>query len=123
GARPVPARMAERAEAGFTAATTLANRLVRQGIPFRTAHRRVGEAVRAAVAAGQTSLPGFEDLDLPALARSLAYGGGRGGFREPYERACAAWAGHRRWDQQWRAALADADTKLAAAVASVVGQP
>jgi argininosuccinate lyase len=118
GARPRPARMAHRAEAGFTAATTLANRLVQQGTPFRTAHRLVGEAVREAVASGSTSLPGFGDTDLPELVRSLAYGGGPGAFAAQYERACAAWEGHRRWHRQWRSALAGADAALAAAVKS-----
>src|SRR6185369_5510392 len=56
GARPEPARMAARAEAGFVGATAAANRLVRSGVPFRAAHREVGAAVRRAVARGATRL-------------------------------------------------------------------
>jgi argininosuccinate lyase len=123
GARPQPARMAQRAETGLVAATTLANRLVQQGVPFRTAHRMVGEAVREAVASGSTQLPGFDDTDLTELVRALAYGGGPGAFTEPYQRACAAWEGHRRWHQRWRAALAGADDALAAAVRSLMDTP
>ena len=59
---PDAARMAERAEAGFINATAMANQLVRQGIPFRTAHDLVGSAVREAVAAGSTQLAGFAQL-------------------------------------------------------------
>jgi argininosuccinate lyase len=124
GARPVPDRMAERAETGFTAATSVANRLVRQGVPFRSAHRRVGEAVRRAIEAGSTRLE-LPDLPappaLPELVRELAHGGGPGGFAAPLRSACAAWAAHRQWHQRWRASVAEADTALAAAVAALRG--
>ena len=92
GARPVPDRMRQRAaEDGFTAATWLANQLVRQGVPFRTAHRMVGDAVRQAVAAGSTELADFgppgwlagieaSGLDLGDLMRAHARGGGPGAF-------------------------------------------
>jgi argininosuccinate lyase len=132
GARPVPERMAHRAEAGFTTATTLANRLVRTGVAFRTAHRLVGEAVRAAIAAGSTDLtrfgpPGWLDgvdlgeLDLLGQVRALAYGGGPGAADEPLRRAGQSWQGHRRWHQQWRGALAVADAGLADAVRATAG--
>lgn len=131
GARPVPERMAERARAGFTTATTLANRLVRHGVPFRTAHRLVGEAVRAAIAAGSTDLtrfgpPGWLDgvelgePDLAGQVRALGYGGGPGAVAEPLARACQAWAGHRSWHQQWRAGLAAAADALAATIESTM---
>ncbi|RMH51087.1 MAG: argininosuccinate lyase [Zetaproteobacteria bacterium] len=45
GMRPDRRRMREAAAAGFATATDLADRLVRAGVPFRTAHRIVGEAV------------------------------------------------------------------------------
>jgi argininosuccinate lyase len=122
GARPRPERMTERAENGFTAATTVANRLVRDGIPFRTAHHIVGEAVREAIAAGSTALDGVRPGDLPELVRSQAYGGGPGAFAEPLRRACDAWVGHRRWHREWRESLADADAALADAVAAVRGE-
>ena len=38
-------RMAEAAADGYTTATTLADALVRRGVPFRTAHHVVGELV------------------------------------------------------------------------------
>lgn len=46
-------RLAARAGAGFTTATELADRLVRdQGLPFRTAHHVASRVVRGAIAAG-----------------------------------------------------------------------
>ncbi|MBO0853513.1 MAG: argininosuccinate lyase [Nocardia sp.] len=53
-----PDRMAELAPAGFTLATDIAEWLVRQGVPFRTAHEAAGACVRAAEARGV----GLEDL-------------------------------------------------------------
>lgn len=128
GARPVGDRMAARAETGFTAATSIANRLVRHGVPFRTAHHRVGEAVRAAVAAGSTALADFGPpgwLDglglgaLPQLMRELRHGGGPGAFPELHRQACAGWAERRRWHQRWRDSLAAADAALAEAVRGI----
>jgi len=127
GARPVAVRMGERTEDGFTTATSIANRLVRSGVPFRTAHHMVGDAVRKAVAAGSTALadfgpPGWLDgiapagEDLAAVVRALAYGGGPGAFTEPYGRAIEAWAGHQQWHQEWRRSDAAAGRRLAAAV-------
>lgn len=121
GARPVGERMAERAMTGFTTATALANRLVRDGVPFRTAHRQVGDAVRRAVAAGSTGLEPVGDLS--EVVRAQAYGGGPGAFAESFRRACAAWEGHRRWRLGWRESLAGADAALAAAVTSLVELP
>jgi argininosuccinate lyase len=127
GAKPAAARMSERAETGFTAATSVANRLVQRGVPFRTAHHMVGDAVRRAVQAGSTQLAefgppgwldeiGLADLDLPALVRAHAYGGGPGSVAEPYRQAAAAWAAHRQWLGQRRQSAADAAAELAAAV-------
>jgi argininosuccinate lyase len=126
GARPVPDRMRQRAAESFTAATWLANRLVRQGVPFRTAHRMVGEAVRKALAAGSTELadfgpPGWLDgiegsgLDLADLMRAHARGGGPGAFAGAFDDAVARWAAHRRWHLDWRQASRDADAALTAA--------
>ena len=123
GARPVPERMAERAEAGFTTATSIANRLVRAGVPFRTAHHTVGEAVRRAVEAGSTRLadfgpPGWLDdtglagVDLATLMREHVHGGGPGDFDGPHEEAVAGWAAHRQWHLDRRHALAAADAHL-----------
>lgn len=124
GARPRPERMRERAEDGFTTATSLANRLVQQGVPFRAAHHMVGEAVRNAVAAGSTDLVAFgppgwldgidsTDLTLPALVHAQAYGGGPGAFAEPFGDAVSAWAAHREWHQQWRRSIRVAQDVLA----------
>ena len=112
--------MAARAVDGFTAATAVANRLVRHGVPFRSAHERVGDAVRRAVEAGSTRLAdfgppgwlaglGLGDLDAGGLAELVAahaYGGGPGDFAEPHAAAVA----------HWRATVAAADAELAAAV-------
>ena len=126
GARPVPDRMRQRAADSFTAATWLANRLVRQGVPFRTAHRMVGEAVREALAAGSTELADFgppgwlagieaPGLDLADLMRAHACGGGPGAFAGAFADAVSRWAAHRRWHLEWRRASRDADAALAAA--------
>ncbi len=130
GARPQADRMAARAVDGFTAATAVANRLVRHGVPFRTAHERVGDAVRRAVEAGSTRLadfgpPGWLDelglgeLDAGGLAELVAahaYGGGPGDFTAPHAAAVARWRATCGWLGGWRAALAGADARLAAAV-------
>jgi argininosuccinate lyase len=131
GARPVPERMAARVRDGFTAATALANRLVRSGVPFRTAHSAVGDAVRRAVEAGSTDLaahgpPGWLDgiaaldgagVDLAALVAAHAHGGGPGAFGPQWEEAAAGWRAARDGLADRRGALAAADAELAAAVA------
>jgi argininosuccinate lyase len=48
----VPERMQEAADTKFAAAVDLAEHLVEQGVPFRDAHARVGELVRAAAERG-----------------------------------------------------------------------
>jgi argininosuccinate lyase len=146
GARPDPARMAQRAREGFTAATAVANRLVRRGVPFRTAHHMVGDAVRRAIEAGSADLaafgpPGWLDgtglagtspdgtspdgsgLDLAALVREQVHGGGPGAFAAAFEPAAQAWAGHRQWLCGLREAAAGASTALAAAVAALAASP
>jgi argininosuccinate lyase len=128
GARPVPERMAERAGTGFTTATAIANRLVRQGMPFRTAHRMVGEAVRRAVAAGSTSLAGFGppgwlddgEPDPAALVRTSGHCGGPGGFDHLHGRGRDLWTHHLRWHQRWRSALDGARIELHDAARVVV---
>src|SRR5579875_1868272 len=59
------ARLAAAAAADFSTATDLADHLARRGVPFREAHRVVGELVRYCLAAGRT-LP---DLSLDELRR------------------------------------------------------
>ena len=82
GAVPDQQRMRSRAADGFTAATYYAERLVTAGVPFRTAHHRVGRAVLAAIDAGvplEAEGLGEVDLDPAAVAAAAAFGGGPGG--------------------------------------------
>ncbi len=133
GARPVPERMRQRAAESFTGATSLANRLVRKGMPFRAAHHMVGEAVRQAMAAGSTRLadfgpPGWLDgielseLELGDLVRAHAHGGGPGAFAASFSDALSRWAGHRRWQLEWRRASRAAEAALAAAAGRLKDQ-
>ena len=145
GARPDPDRMAARAVDGFTAATAVANRLVRRGVPFRTAHEQVGDAVRRAVEAGSTRLAdfgppgwladlglgnlGLGDLGLGdlgggggGLAELVAaheYGGGPGAFAGPHAAAVAHWRAGCGWLRDRRRGVAAADAELAGAVRSL----
>src|SRR6185437_10022308 len=125
-------RMAERAEAGFTNATAVANQLVRRGIAFRTAHDRVGSAVRDAVAAGSTDLSGFgPGLDGMAAGCRLSaaealsgqrHGGGPGDFAAIWRPAFERWQAHGSWLRTWRGELADAAGQLAAEVAALIAE-
>jgi argininosuccinate lyase len=133
GARPRPERMLERAEQGFTTATSVANRLVVSGVPFRTAHHQVGAAVRAASAAGATAFAefgppgwladtGLADLDPQSLAAAHRYGGGPGDFAEPHRDAVGHWAHHRQWLADRRRADADAAEELADTVSKTIAK-
>ena len=62
------ARMADAAADGYTTATTLADALVRRGVPFRAAHHIVGELVARAEGDGVRLL---SDLPPAALAELL----------------------------------------------------
>ncbi|WP_432029839.1 argininosuccinate lyase [Streptomyces sp. 1222.5] len=94
GAEPDRDRMRARARDGFTSATYLAERLVVDGIPFRTAHHLVGETVLAALDGGlplseasraQPDVAGAaagypaDWLDPEKVAAACAHGGGPGG--------------------------------------------
>ncbi|MGH3687687.1 MAG: hypothetical protein ACRDRU_06050 [Pseudonocardiaceae bacterium] len=131
GATPVPARMTRRAEDGFVTATALANRLVRDGLPFRTAHHAVGAAVRRAVERGQPAIACLElpdgatvdladDLPLSTVVTALDRGGGPGAFDDGFTPACQAWAEHRSWLRDQRDRLRRADQELSDAVSRVV---
>ena len=63
-------RMAALAPAGYTLATDIAEWLVRQGVPFRTAHEAAGGAVRAAEARG-VGLDELTDDELAAVSPEL----------------------------------------------------
>ncbi|MGH3854272.1 MAG: hypothetical protein ACRDR6_12425 [Pseudonocardiaceae bacterium] len=130
GAVPVIDRMRERAEKGFTHATSIANRLVRHGMPFRAAHHMVGEAVREAVDAGTTSLArfgppgwldeiGLADLDIAALVAAHRHGGGPGAFTLPYGHAVAEWVRQRDWHIGRGQSITQAETALIDAVRSL----
>lgn len=58
-------RMSEACRAGFLTATDLADYLVRQGVPFRSAHEVVGKIVAHCVRSGKN----LEDLSLHELQR------------------------------------------------------
>jgi argininosuccinate lyase len=61
-------RMRAAAAEGFTTATSVADTLVRQGVPFRAAHHVVG----ALVAGADTAGIGLEALDDDAIVAALA---------------------------------------------------
>ncbi|MGH4017847.1 MAG: argininosuccinate lyase [Pseudonocardiaceae bacterium] len=108
-------RLAELAPAGFTLATDVAEWLVRQGVPFRTAHDAAGACVRLAESRG-VGLEALSDMELQAInpeltpdvrtvltvpgsIRSRDAHGGTAPDRvaEQLERAAVAIAAHRGW--------------------------
>ncbi|MFJ8860521.1 argininosuccinate lyase [Streptomyces sp. NPDC102451] len=132
GARPVPDRMEQRAADGFVTATTVANRLVRHGVPFRSAHHLVGDAVRQAVERGSTRLEDLElppgtpeeaarDLPLHQAVAALEYGGGPGAFAFSFTEARAAMTGHSAWCRRLRDRQRDAAAALDETVRRVMG--
>ncbi|MER5465929.1 argininosuccinate lyase [Streptomyces sp. NPDC002668] len=93
GAEPEHERMEQRAVAGFTSATYLAECLVMDGMPFREAHHIVGKTVLAALEQGVSLTEagrvrpevaavspgdGSSWLDPADVAGACAYGGGPG---------------------------------------------
>ncbi|SOD60074.1 argininosuccinate lyase [Streptomyces zhaozhouensis] len=128
GGRPVAARMAARAEEGFVTATVVANRLVRQGVPFRTAHHTVGAAVRRAVESGSTRLTG---ADLPAgsvppldeVTAEHRYGGGPGMFDTSFDEVRRRLVDHAGWLRGRRESWAVARQRLDGAVAELTARP
>ncbi|RLK58823.1 lyase family protein [Actinokineospora cianjurensis] len=123
GATPVAARMTERAEHGFTMATTAANRLVLSGTPFRTAHHTVGAAVRDAIAAGTTDLGalGLPPTALPEVVTTTAHGGGPGAFDSIFTTATASAAARATLCRTHRDTLLAAESHLDAAVTALAG--
>jgi argininosuccinate lyase len=63
-------RMAALAPAGYTLATDIAEWLVRQGVPFRSAHEAAGAAVRVAEERG-VGLEELTDDELAAISADL----------------------------------------------------
>ncbi|HEY3896881.1 MAG TPA: argininosuccinate lyase [Pseudonocardiaceae bacterium] len=108
-------RLAELAPAGFTLATDLAEWLVRQGVPFRTAHQAAGACVRLAESRG-VGLADLSEMELSAIdpeltldVRRVLNVAGSIGSRDAYggtapecvaeqlQRARNAADGHRAW--------------------------
>jgi argininosuccinate lyase len=108
-------RLAELAPAGFTLATDLAEWLVRQGVPFRTAHHAAGACVRLAESRG-VELAELSEMELAAVHPELttdvrrvlnvagsinsrdSYGGtAPDRVAEQLQRARRAADGHRSW--------------------------
>jgi argininosuccinate lyase len=131
GATPVPARMTRRAEDSFVTATALANRLVRDGVPFRTAHHAVGAAVRRAVERGQPTIACREvpdgatvdladGLSLGDVVTALDRGGGPGAFDDGFAPAHQAWSDQQSWLRDQRDRLRRASRELIEAVGRVL---
>jgi argininosuccinate lyase len=108
-------RLAELAPAGFTLATDLAEWLVRQGVPFRTAHHAAGACVRLAESRG-VELAELSEMEFAAVHPELttdvrrvlnvagsinsrdSYGGtAPDRVAEQLQRARRAADGHRSW--------------------------
>ncbi|MBO4254988.1 argininosuccinate lyase [Streptomyces griseorubiginosus] len=132
GARPDRGRMEQRAREGFVTATVIANRLVRQGVPFRTAHHVVGAAVREAVEGGESELTKITlpdglraevSAEIPALSELVAahdVGGGPGACEGVVHELRQRLTGHAEQLAEHRARRARAAAELDAAVAAVV---
>jgi argininosuccinate lyase len=124
GVQVEPERMMQRAQEGFVTATVVANRLVREGVPFRTAHQAVGTAVREAVAGGATTLTSVAGPDeagtdvevvLPPIDELVAEqdrGGGPGTVGAAFEAVRADLTAQWTWLVKWRGAVAAAATEL-----------
>nr|AEG64687.1 diaminobutyric acid synthase B [Streptomyces viridochromogenes] len=128
GARPVPERMEQRAQEGFVTATVIANRLVAQGVPFRTAHHVVGAAVREAVESGATELTTIElpegvSVDVPSL-RAAVDAHDRGGGPGECDRTVGVLrerlTAHGSWLAEHRDRTRDARLRLDKAVAGLL---
>lgn len=117
GARPNVARMTERTENSFVSATVLANRLVREGTPFRTAHETVGAAVRTAIESGTNRLPMRQSV--ADLVRSCEFGGGPGAFKEAFTAVHQHLHASRTWLAEARWPISAAQQRLATAVARI----
>ncbi len=94
-------RMLRAAEGGHTRAIALADRLVARGVPFREAHRRVGQLVASAEAAGldladiganelAEALPELEGSQMPSVADALEAADVHGGTAPHRVRAAIA---------------------------------
>lgn len=123
GARPRPERMRDRCADGFVTATSAANRLVRDGVPFRTAHHVVGDAVRRNLEAGmrELSVEGLEERSIESATVELEHGGGPGAFPEAFDAAYAALGEHTAWLRRRRERQHRAELALQASVSALTG--
>lgn len=136
GARPVPAAMRRRADEGFTTATELANRLVREtGMSFRQAHHRAGELVTEAADRGQPLEQAAGELfremgiagraaglDAVSVAAASEYGGGpsAASMRRAVAELRSEWSGAALRLQTRRRRWREGDRALDAATAGMV---
>ena len=130
GASPQPEAMYRAAANGYTAATELANRLVKgAGMSFRTAHHIVGSLIRESIENGREDLQDvaarwqqaenlpvlLDGLDPASIARASTYGGGPGPdtLDSCLESLHSDWIIHKRAKRQqerkWRTAEAALD--------------
>lgn len=125
GARPCPDAMLRSADRGFTVATAMANQLVDQGVPFRTAHRAVGRFITELMADRSTSLDSVlraegvpdgvsaDGLDPASVCAATDFGGGPGprSFAVARNRLAGSWRGYvldvTHWSDRLRAAEHD----------------
>jgi argininosuccinate lyase len=90
GAKPRPETARAAATSGFVDATALANELVRQAVPFREAHERIGAAVLDALDGGGAWPPaGLDRIDVSTAVDDARFGGGPGSRGEAL---AAAWS-------------------------------
>lgn len=151
GACPSEEAMARSADRGFTVATTLANKLVARGVPFRVAHRVIGRMITELTGRGAGGLLdvddgelgaslqrilrtegvrvevaiGPADLDPGTAAAAMEFGGGPGpeSFRSAHERLTAAWRGHIGTSRAWWASVKAADQERRRAVHALISHP
>jgi argininosuccinate lyase len=123
GAKPNTTAMADRAVSGLTTATAVANQLVRQGIPFRTAHTIVGHAAGVAATSGAPQLGALDfgtvapvpvdtAVTVPACVSATRYGGGPGALDEFLSTAVDAWRRRHTRIAAWRTHLTNAADQL-----------
>jgi argininosuccinate lyase len=118
GAIPAAERMTTRAEQGRTTATATANRLVRDGVPFRQAHHLVGALVRQGLAER-----GRPALSPAQVVREAEYGGGPGpsSLTGQLETLSREWTRKRGEHLGWGATLRARERELDRAVTAITG--
>lgn len=130
---PEPEAMYRAAVRGYTAATELANQLVKDaGMSFRTAHHIVGSLIRESIENGREDLQdvaarrqqlenvpiSFDELDPASIARASTYGGGPGpaSLDACLKSLHSGWVIHRRKKREQESRLRTAEAALDEAV-------